>query len=130
MGLTIQTHNPELARILQALPLTVRVRIDHDILEKALRYGLITITPDDKLHWQAGSQTLLTYFCGKMFCGDTSRYNPRTKAMHWHRGPGRMPVSTLSRLFNATSLKYIRNKRAEMPLPDGFQLIDDLYAEP
>ncbi len=98
-----------------------------EAFDKAVEAGYINVQDDGSLKWTLGSETLLAYFMGRLFCGDFGQYSRRKNVMIWQRGNGMFPAKTLQTLFEMKSLKRIRLKRDKMPLPENFQLIDSLF---
>ena len=98
-----------------------------EAFDKAVEAGYINVQDDGSLKWTLGSQTLLAYFMGRLFCGDYGQYSRRKHAMIWQRGKGVFPAKALQALFEMKSLKRMRLKRVNEVLPENFQLIDSLF---
>ena len=100
---------------------------NEEAFNRAVDAGYVNVQDDGSLKWTLGSETLLAYFLGRLFCGDFGQYSRRRRAMIWQRGKGVFPAESLQAIFNMKSLKRIRLKRDKMPLPENFQLIDSLF---
>lgn len=94
---------------------------------RAVQYGYIQVDQKGNLHWMLGSTTLLAYFCGRMWCGDASRYSRRVQAGLWTFGKRQFPAASLNRTFGVTTLKESRNRRKNRTLPRGYEVIDSLF---
>ena len=121
-----KTKMEVLAVLVNQLPLNVRVNMNFEVLERAVRSGLITVE-DGHLQWMSGNNTLLAYFCGKMWCGDKGQYCRRKSRHVWIWGNGSFPAAALNRLFDVTTLKQTRARRRNLPLPDCWEIVDNLW---
>lgn len=114
-----------LAALSQVLRVTM---LDAQAWDRAVEQGYIVVRAEGGLRWTLESQTLLAYFCGRLWSGDRGAYSRRKKAMVWIMGDqGTFPAAALGRLFGNTSLKQTRNRRRNMTLPEQFQIIDFLF---
>lgn len=113
------------AALSQVLRVTM---LDAQAWDRAVEQGYIEVRAEGGLRWTLESQTLLAYFCGRLWSGDRGAYSRRKKAMVWIMGDqGTFPAAALGRLFGNTSLKQTRNRRRNMTLPEQFQIIDFLF---
>ena len=118
-----------LAELYRNLPMKVRKGMCMDVMEAAIGANLIEITREGGLRWLSGNNTLLAYFCGKMWCGDYGWYSRRKGMWLWQMGKkGEFPAAALNRLFGITTLKQTRKRRENMPLPEFFEIVDDLFS--
>ena len=102
--------------------------LDQEAFLVAVAKGYIVVGSDEEhLHWTLGGQTMLAYFCGRMWCGDCGRYSRRRHSMLWMQGQGTFPGAMLDRLFGTSVLKQTRQRRKKLPLPEYHQLIDLLF---
>lgn len=135
MGLSVLTgvatsenaNELSLATLIKHLPMDVRHKLRTDVLEAAIRSDLIEITREGKLRWLSGNNTLLAYFCGRMWSGDHGKYSRRKGAMLWQMGNGEFPAASLNRLFGTSALKQTRSRRKNMALPKFFEMVDNLF---
>lgn len=109
----------------QALKSTMR---NKNAFDEAVKKGFIELTSDGHLRWMLHNSTLLAYFCGRMWCGDTGMYSRRKGTTVWHKGTGLFPAKELNRMFGMTTLKTLRLNRSNRALPDYFELIDELFS--
>lgn len=117
-----------LAALVKQLPLKVRTPMRTEVLERAMQARLIRIADDGRhLLWLGESNTLLAYFCGRLWCGDRGRYSRRKGGQVWLMGRGTFPGAELNRLFGLTTLKQTRARRKNMRLPECWQLVDRLF---
>ena len=121
-----KTNLEVMADLVNQLPLKVRVNMNFEVLERAVRSGLITVE-DGHLQWMSGNNTLLAYLCGKMWCGDMGQYSRRKRCHVWIMGKGSFPAAALNRLFGVTTLKQTRARRQNLPLPDCWDIVDNLW---
>jgi len=112
-----------------ALPKMLQITmLNAQAFEGAMNKGYIVIAEDgEHLEWTLGNKTLLAYFCGKMWCGDIGVYSARKKCMLWQCGKGAFPADALKHVFNTNVLATSRCRRKNMPLPQHFELIDNLF---
>ena len=104
--------------------------LDTSILDNAINLGYIRPVKDGHYQWLLGSETLLSYFLGKLFCGDFGEYSSRKKAMVWRRGDAPFPAKVLNELFGVKSLKRLRIKREWCVLPEGYEKVERLTKNP
>ena len=135
MGLNVLTSTTDsltaevaaLAKSLLSLRLRYRM-LDPRAFDRAVAAGFITVTDDGHLSWCLGSKTLLTYFMGRLLCGDHGRYIARRDYSVWLWGKRRFPGKELSQLFGEISLGDIRKKRHNRPLPADHDIVDQLFS--
>ena len=123
-----KTNLEVMADLVNQLPLNVRVNMNTEVLARAVRTGLIRID-DGHLQWTSGNNTLLAYFCGKMWCGDNGQYSRRKNRHVWIWGNGSFPAAALNRMFGVTTLKQTRARRRNLPLPDCWYIVDNLWID-
>lgn len=126
-GYSVQIQYEDMAALVKQLPLNLRCKMRIDVMEQAVNERLITILDDGRLHWTGGSNTLLAYFCGRMFCGDHGQYSRRKQQEVWVQGTAPFPHAELSRLFGVKALKQTRHRRNNMPLPACWEFVDALF---
>lgn len=119
----------ELAELVKHLPLRLQFGITKHMraFERAMEYEYLTITADGHLRWSLEGATMLTYFCGKVWCGDYSKRRPCRSGATWKQGKAVFPGADLSRLFEQKGLKQIRYDRKELTLPEFFERVDNLF---
>ncbi len=110
------------------LPRKLQVRMLSDsAFDMAVEEGYIRMTDDGHLVWMLGNNTLLAYFLGRLFCGD-SAYFSRGRGMRiWQKGERCFPAAELQRLFGVSTLKQLRQKRCCRALPEHYELVDKLF---
>lgn len=116
----------EVAALVKQLPMKLRYKADPRVLTLAVEQCYIAIDEQGRLRWLLESKTLLAYFCGRMWCGDTPR-NARGRQV-WVQGGCSFPAKDLDALFAATNLRTLREKRKKSLLPTGAELVDTLFA--
>lgn len=127
MGLNVLTTDEAVAALVKQLPLKLRARLRVEVLARAVQAGLIGLCADGHLLWMGGNNTLLAYFCGKMWCGDRGRYSRRKQGHIWTMGNRTFPAAELNRLFGLTTLKQTRNRRKDRLLPQCWEVVDELW---
>lgn len=119
-----------LARLRSIMPQRLLRGIDIEPLVYAVQKNLIRITDDGLLEWTSESKTLLAYFCGRMWCGDSSHYSNRAHARVWERSQkNAFPEKDLAMLFGESNLRTLRKNRDLCPLPTGWELIEEFFGE-
>ena len=98
-----------------------------EALDKAVEAGYINVQDDGSLKWTLGSETLLAYFMGRLFCGDFGQYSRRMNAKVWMQGDRTFPSKDLCRIFGVKALKQLRYRRRKSVLPDFFEYVDNLF---
>ena len=95
--------------------------------QKAVEKGYIINKEGERtLTWQL-SNTLLAYFCGRLFAGDYLLYSRRQSKFLWMKGKGKFPAKPLGDLFGIDDLKQLRQKRLLKGAPDDKELIEKLF---
>lgn len=102
-----------------------RVR-NKSALERALQLGFV-LPMADHWEWTAGSKTLLAYYAGRLLCGDYPKMNRATGEWLWLEGKGHFPDKELRELFGMGSLRSLRKNGFLSPLPQGHEMIDNLF---
>lgn len=112
------------------LPMKLRVGLRVEVLCAAVEEGLLSVTAEGRLVWMLESKTLLAYFCGRMWCGDTPIYNRRVGGHVWKSGGGRFPSKDLVALFGVGNLRTLREQRCTnvAVLPAGWELVEKLFS--
>lgn len=70
------------------------------------------------------SKVLLSYLCGRLFCGDVAKKD------EW-KNRGMMPDGywgEIEKIFNVTDLAHSRDARKDMPPPRGYDIIDKILS--
>lgn len=125
MGQTILPN--EVAELVKRLPMKLRAGVRAEALRAALQEGLVTVSDDGRWQWQLESKTLLAYFCGRMWCGDTPLYSKHARGYIWQSGQGRFPRKDLVALFGVSTLRLLRKQRIWAPLPKGWEQVDKFF---
>lgn len=84
---------------------------------------------DNHLAWQMGTQTLLAYFLGRLFCGDKAESSKRLGYRIWKQGSQKLPSALIKEILGPNDLVRIRRQRKNSRVPENFQLIDSLFTE-
>jgi len=122
------TGNTVLTKEMATLSKLLQVTMLHaEAFAKAVEKGYVKVREDGTLAWTLKSNTLLAYFCGRLWCGDRGVYSRRKGAMLWQTGDGVFPAAALGKVFGCTSLKQTRHRRKNMVLPEHFELVDYLF---
>lgn len=120
--------NELLAELVNHLPEKLRQGVRQDVLRNAMEQGYLSVTPEYKLTWMHESKTLLAYFCGRMWCGDSSHYSCEAHTHIWDRAMKKMfPEKDLTVLFGERNLRTLRKNRDLCPLPEGWQEIESFF---
>ena len=93
----------------------------------ALQEGIVSVGDDGRWQWQLESKTLLAYFCGRMWCGDTPLYSQHARGWVWQSGEGRFPRKDLVALFGIRNLRTLREQRYMGMLPVGWELVEKVF---
>lgn len=96
------------------------------IIQKAMKKGLLAMTPSGHLHGLMRSKTLLAYFIGRLWSGDEVKNDAVTHEPIWVLRSS-FPTKLVEDLFEEKGLRYLRKQRRNMPLPQGHELIDSLF---
>lgn len=109
----------------------VVVEEDTALLDKAQPYFERAIANNymqkaDKGYEWLKSQVLLSYFCGRIFCGDYIK--PDKLSPTWKQGgEAFFPEKALANLFNSPNIGASRRNKVEGAPPKGYELIDSLF---
>lgn len=117
----------EVAELVKTLPMKLRTDIDVEVLKVALQEGVVRISDDGHWVWTLESKTLLAYFCGRLWCGDTPCYSRKTGAYVWRLGERNFPKKDLVKLFGVTNLRTLRKNKNFCTLPAGWEIIDKFF---
>jgi len=119
------------------IPQDIKLRKFEIYLEIAYNHKLISIN-QKKLIFN-GSNALLAYFCGKIFCGDRTVINSFDGEINCivgrHNLLSRFPEKSLERLFGKKRLSQSRSQLFEKPeksapkAPPGTDIVDEIYSE-
>lgn len=96
------------------------------IIQKAMKKGLLAMTPSGHLHGLMRSKTLLAYFIGRLWSGDEVKNDAVTHEPIWVLRSS-FPTKLVEDLFEEKGLRDLRKQRRNMPLPQGHELIDSLF---
>ena len=96
------------------------------IIQKAMKKGLLAMTPSGHLHGLMRSKTLLAYFIGRLWSGDEVKNDSVTHEPIWVLRSS-FPTKLVEDLFEEKGLRDLRKQRRNMPLPQGHELIDSLF---
>ena len=119
----------ELAELVKLLPKRVRERADIKVISAAIAERLIDITEDRRLMWLPENKTLLAYFCGRMWCGDSTHYYSDCRSWMWQRGRKMFPEKDLNLLFGEKNLRTLRKNRDLCVPPKGWELVEKIFSE-
>lgn len=120
------------AEAVKTLPLKGKLDtpLAHMIFRKALEDGLMTIESVNGIRqfysWTK-TKVLLSYMCGRIYCGDKSEAEKDSRQVIWKQGKGIFPASELDRLFNQKDLAQQRSNRLEQSVPKEFEIADKLF---
>lgn len=105
---------------------TLNTELARKVFVKAIEAGLIQ---EDGEHYKwTDHKVLLSYMCGRIYCGDYPDDDEFNEKMIWRYGyDGFFPDSELNELFNQTNLAQSRQNRKDSQVPIGSQKIDDLF---
>lgn len=117
----------EVAALVKRLPMKLRKNAREEVLLEAIDARVLAISAEGKLIWLNENKTLLAYFSGRMWCGDSSQYSKRTGRYVWKCGNRRFPEKDLDDLFEVKGLRGLRRQRKWCPLSEGFEIIDNLF---
>lgn len=93
------------------------------VFKQAIESGLISVSVD-KLQFN-GSNALLSYLCGIIYCDDTKYQDSVTKEWLVKRGSTFFPETELNNLFNKINLGQSRLQLSR--LPKGHEKVDNLF---
>ncbi len=96
------------------------------IFTKAIKEGYIEEV-DGHYKRKNMSKALLTYMCGRIYCGDKSKRIGETTEYAWKQGKGIFPETDLNKLFGENGLAQARYNRVGTAVPLGFEAIDKLF---
>ena len=96
------------------------------IIQKAMKKGLLAMTPSGHLQGLMRSKTLLAYFIGRLWSGDEVKNDAVTHEPIWVLRSS-FPTKLVEDLFEEKGLRDLRKQRRNMPLPQGHELIDSLF---
>lgn len=116
------------SRASEVLPPALRqAMLDERAFEQAFAKGYIEVADKGQLCWRLDSNTLLAYFLGRLFCGDSAKWSRRKEQGMWMQGERAFPASALSRVFGVKHLKELRKNRLFSSLPQHHTWIDQLF---
>lgn len=96
------------------------------LFDKAVEAGLMAKT-EQGYEWKM-EQSLLEYFCGRVFCGDKPSADNRRGTTAWEKTTqDELPSKLLNQLFGTTTIGQYRNKRQGLQVPVKHELVDELF---
>lgn len=122
------SDQPEQDNKILALPDSLNRNNAEAIFNAAIGAGLME-TGGSHYQWKK-SKVLLAYLCGRLYCGDISKYSPADGKSFWK--PGRtefFPDTELCELFQQTDIGQSRQNRKELPVPLGYEEVDKLFEQ-
>ncbi len=124
-------RNEILEELVKHLPMKLRVGLCEEVLYAAVEEGYLNVTAEGKLVWLLESKTLLAYFCGRMWCGDTPVYNKRAGGYVWMSGSVKFPKKDLEAIFGVRNLRTLREHRCTNVglVPAGWELVEKIFQE-
>ncbi|MDO4196442.1 MAG: hypothetical protein Q4D33_09855 [Prevotellaceae bacterium] len=126
MEQNVQTH--ELVAVLaKQLPLSIRRGFNVDIIVSAIEENIIALGDDGHLVWLPQNNTLLAYFCGRMWCGDKPVYIRSKGCQCWKTGKGIFHDIAFEQLFGVKDLRKTRWRRIGRRTPENADIIDELF---
>lgn len=96
-------------------------------LQRAIEAKMMIENPDGTLTWNGGSKTLLAYFCGRLWCGDTLERDKVTRELYWKLGKKPFPKKKIEALFGTKGLRELRKQRDMMAPPQGFHCVEKCF---
>lgn len=108
------------------LPARLNTPLANKIFAKAIKEGYIEEV-DGHYKRKNMSKALLTYMCGRIYCGDKSERVGESNKYIWKQGEGVFPESDLNKLFDESGLAQARYNRAGTAVPQGFESIDIFF---
>ena len=125
-----QNVQNELAELVKLLPKKIRQRANVEVIAAAIEENLLRITEDKRLMWLSENKTLLAYFCGRMWCGDSTHYYSDCRSWMWERGKVMFPEKDLNFLFGVRNLRTLRKNRDLCIPPKGWELVERIFKIP
>jgi len=117
----VRTSNP-------TLPVRLRAVMKHPAaFDRALDNGYIVPTAQGRLQWTLGSNTLLAYFWGRLFCDDKPVASKTCRSLLWRQTKELFPDKDAALLFGTPNLRILRHNRQYGKLPYKHQLVDELF---
>lgn len=129
-GLRASSVDQELvAELVKRLPMKLRIGVRAEVLSAALQEGLLSVDDEGHWHYMLENKTLLAYFCGRMWCGDTPVYSKCTRGYVWQEGEGCFPRKEVEKLFGVSNLRTLREQRYKRMLPVGWELVEKIFGQ-
>ena len=114
------------------LPDEINTERNRMMFAKAINAGLVDDNQDGHFEWKM-SKASLSYFCGRLFCGDCPSEDKVDEMMRivWKKGKGRLPGKVLEGLFCNGEFAGYRNKRTtdSVGVPKEHERVDELFKQ-
>ena len=108
------------------LPEVLNTETARIVFDRAIKAGLITIE-DDYYKWNE-AKVLLSYLCGRIYCGDYPEYDKWKEKSFWRFGKEDFfPETELNKFFNKKGLGQSRQNRKDQPVPIGAKKVDGIF---
>lgn len=110
------------------LPTRLDTPLAEKVFSRALKKGFIVVEGD---HYKRKdmSKSLLSYMCGRIYCGDESYYDKAKGKYKWKQGKQSFPETELNKLFDEKNLAQLRYNSAALSIPQGFEAVDQLFVD-
>ena len=110
------------------MPMKLRLdMLNPHAFDLAVIKGYIKPGEGNTLAWQMGTNTLLAYFLGRLFCGDTPVKEQRRGALIWKQEQRPFPGKALEQVFGVRNLRILRAGHKFGKVPQGHLYIDELF---
>lgn len=108
------------------LPEALNTETARIVFDRAIKAGYITVK-DGHYQWNE-AKVLLSYLCGRIYCGDYPEYDQWDDKSTWRFGKQDFfPNTELSKLFNEKDLSQSRQNRKDQKVPLGAEKIDGIF---
>ena len=107
------------------LPASLDTDYARKIFAKAIEAGLITLR-DGSYKWNE-SKVMLSYLCGRLYCGDKPHYDKVANETEWVLGEKVFPDKEIGALFGLSQVGQSRLNRGALKAPKNHKIIDKLF---
>ena len=108
------------------LPPHLNTDVAQKVFSAAIREKLLKW--DGHSYYWSDTSALLTYLCGRIYCGDYSAYSSEKRIYTWKKGKkGDFPDKELKAFFGYSNMGTYRNGRIDNGSPNGYQKIDEIF---
>lgn len=114
------------------LPIELRLRLglrpgSREAFFRAYTEGFIAVREDGLLRWTPENVTMLAYFCGRLWCGDSPLYIRLRETYIWNTGKRKLPAKAIEQLFGVKNLSVLRCQNKKSQLGEFLLSIDTLF---